>query len=89
MPRILVLLDVLLKRTVSVMLVSLCKLFSLLVLVRLPGCRKCSNELGMSCSCKLLLFDVFTEQINDDDDDDDDDDDVCPSLDTYRTRRPS
>jgi len=25
--------------------------------------------------CKLLLFDVFTEQINDDDNDDDDDDD--------------
>ena len=36
---------------------------------------KCSNEPGMSCSCKLfavhLLFDVITEQINDDDDDDD------------------
>ena len=52
--------------------VSLCKSFSLL------GCRKCSNEPGTSCSCKLfccklLLFVVFTEQINDDDDDDDDD----------------
>ena len=52
--------------------VSLCKLFSLLVVV--IGCRKCSNEPGMpgmSCSCKLfaahLLFDVITEQINDDD----------------------
>ena len=51
--------------------VSLRKLFSLLVVV--IGCRKCSNEPGMSCSCKLfaahLLFDVITEQINDDDDD--------------------
>jgi len=54
---------------------SLCKLFSLFVVVR--GCRKCSNEPGMSCTCKLfaahVLFDVITEQINDDDDDDDDD----------------
>ena len=53
--------------------VSLCKLFSLLVVV--IGCHKCSNEPGMSCSCKLfathLLYDVITEQINDDDDDDD------------------
>ena len=51
--------------------VSLCKLFSLF-----PCCRKCSNEPGMTCSCKLfaahLLFDVITEQINDEDDDDDD-----------------
>jgi len=53
--------------------VSLCKLCSLLVVV--IGCHKCSNEPGMSCSCKLfaahLLFDLITEQINDDDDDDD------------------
>jgi len=53
--------------------ISLCKLFSLLVVV--IGCRKCSNEPGMSCSCKIfaahLLFDVITEQINDDADADD------------------
>jgi len=51
-------------------------MFSTLVVV--IGCRKCSNEPGMSCSCKLfavhLLFDVITEQINNNDDDDDDDD---------------
>ena len=44
-------------------------------LVVVIACRECSNEPGMSCSCKLfavhLLFDVITEQINDDDDDDD------------------
>ena len=49
--------------------VSLCKLFFLLVVV--IGCHKCSNEPGMSCSCKPfaahLLFDVITEQIIDDD----------------------
>ena len=53
--------------------VSLCKLCSLLVVV--IGCRKCSTEPFISCTCKLfaahLLFDVITEQINDDDDDDD------------------
>jgi len=47
-------------------------MFSTLVVV--IGCRKCSNEPGMSCSCKVFavhLFYVITEQINDDDDDDD------------------
>jgi len=67
--------DVLLKRKcLNCQLACVNRACSLLVVV--IGCRKCSNEPGMSCSCKLfaahLLFDVITEQINDDDDDDDD-----------------